>query len=165
MGLAHIGQITSHKGLKGKLTLKVKNKFDFNIKRIKFIYAEIKSNKTPFEVEKINLIKEGVYLVKLSEYDNRESTNQLVKKKIFIDEKLIINKLEQLENIVGFHIIEKNKKIGTVKDYYNQEQPILFCKIGNKEVLIPYVKNIVEKRDDINQYLYVNLPKGLLDLN
>ena len=113
MGLAHIGQITSHKGLKGNLTLKVNNKFDLNSKRIKFIYAEIKSNKIPFEVEKINLIKEGVYLVKLLEYDNRESTNQLVKKKIFIDEKIILNKLEELENLLGFNIIEKNNKIGT----------------------------------------------------
>ncbi len=165
MGLAHIGQITSHKGLKGNLTLKVNNKFDLNSKRIKFIYAEIKSNKIPFEVEKINLIKEGVYLVKLLEYDNRESTNQLVKKKIFIDEEIILNKLEELENLVGFNIIEKNNKIGTVKDYYNQEQPILFCKIGNKEVLIPYVKDIVQKRDDVKKNIYVNLPKGLLDLN
>ena len=58
MGLTHIGQITSHKGLKGNLTLKVKNKFDFDLKNLKFIYAEIKSNKIPFEIEKINIVKE-----------------------------------------------------------------------------------------------------------
>ena len=165
MGLTHIGQITSHKGLKGNLTLKVKNKFDFDLKNLKFIYAEIKSNKIPFEIEKINIVKEGVYLVKILEYENREASNHLIKKKIFLDEKLIINKLKELESIIGFNIIEKNKKIGKVKDYYNQEQPILFCKIGNKEVMIPYVKDIVEKRDDIKKNIYVNLPKGLLDLN
>ena len=89
----------------------------------------------------------------------------IVKKRFNQNEKIILNKLEELENLVGFNIIEKNNKIGTVKDYYNQEQPILFCKIGNKEVLIPYVKDIVEKRDDIKKNIYVNLPKGLLDLN
>ena len=31
--------------------------------------------------------------------------------------------------------------------------------------MIPYVKDIVEKRDDIKKNIYVNLPKGLLDLN
>ena len=73
--------------------------------------------------------------------------------------------IKELESIIGFNIIEKNKKIGKVKDYYNQEQPILFCKIGNKEVMIPYAKDIVEKRDDIKKNIYVKLPKGLLDLN
>lgn len=31
--------------------------------------------------------------------------------------------------------------------------------------MIPYVKDIVEKRDDIKKNIYVKLPKGLLDLN
>ena len=121
-------------GKKRRFNPKTLNKKDDSKQRLNILYnfakameGHLKSNKIPFEIKKINIVKEGMYLVKILEYENRAASNHLIKKKIFVDEKLIINKLKELENLVGFNIIEKNNKIGTVKDYYNQEQPILFC--------------------------------------
>ena len=85
--------------------------------------------------------------------------------KVFLRSKEVKNINDELEKILYYKLVEENIQIGFIKNYINQKQPILFCEVNKKEVLIPYVKEIIVKTDHINQKIHVKIPKGLLDLN
>ena len=55
--------------------------------------------------------------------------------------------------------------IGFIKNFYEKNQPIIFCEINKKEALIPFVNEIIKSIDHLNHKIHVKIPKGLLDLN
>ena len=52
------------------------------------------------------------------------------------------------------------------KDLITENNNLIVIRLNqnNKDVLIPFVKEIVTKIDRKNKYLVINPPKGLLDL-
>ena len=58
------------------------------------------------------------------------------------------------------------KKIGKVIDLENEKNNLLVIKLfkNQKEVLIPFVEEIVPLVDIKNNFLIINPPKGLLEL-
>ena len=74
-------------------------------------------------------------------------------------------KENKIERILDFEIIENNKIIGKVKDYYEKKiQPLIVTEIEQKEILIPYDNNIIKKIDYKKKKIFVELPKGLLEI-
>ena len=81
------------------------------------------------------------------------------------EEKKCQKKENKIERILDFEIIENNKIIGTVKDYYEKKiQPLIVTEIEQKEILIPYDNNIIKKIDYKKKKIFVELPKGLLEI-
>ncbi len=165
MGFSHIGQIIKHKGLNGHVVLKLNFGIRFNHQEIKSLYIDLNNNKVPFIIDVISKINDNHYLLKFTELNNREETNKTIDKDIYIDE--VSNNINQsgLAKIIDYEIFENNKAIGIVKNFHEKNQPIIFCEINNKEVLLPFVYEIIETVDHLNKRIHVKIPKGLLDLN
>ena len=163
MGFTHIGKIIKHKGLKGHLILRITKGYKF--KEINTIHIELESSKIPFSLENFSKINSTHYQIKIRDYQRRESNQKFINMKVFLRSKEVKNINDELEKILYYKLVEENIQIGFIKNYINQKQPILFCEVNKKEVLIPYVKEIIVKTDHINQKIHVKIPKGLLDLN
>ena len=132
----------------------------------KFIYINKDANLIPFKIINLTSIKNNLK-IELEDIDNQNSASKYIGMEIYLNrENISVTKTtDDPQNILGYQIIENKKVLGIVEDYYEKKiQPIITTKINNKEILIPYDNNIIYKIDSNMKKIYVNLPRGLLDI-
>ncbi len=170
-----VGVITSCHGIKGQIKVKSLSDFEerFLIPGIRWLQ---KDNEPPLKIELTSGYKQPgkeTFIIKLKGIDTRNHADQLKKYKILVK----TNKLPNLKK-EEFHLLElinlqvktlKNnelKIIGKVINLENEKNNLLVIEIfeNNKQVLIPFVKEIVPLIDIDNNFLIINPPKGLLEL-
>ena len=170
-----VGLITSCHGIKGQV--KVKSLSDFEERFLKpGIRWLQKENEPPSKIELISGFKQPgkeTFVIKLKDINSRNHAEQLKKFKILVktDE---LPKLKKEE----FHLLElinlkvntlendKLNTIGKVINLENEKNNLLVIKLfkNQKEVFIPFVKEIVPIVDIKNNFIIINPPNGLLDL-
>ena len=170
-----VGVITSVLGLDGKLKIKSLSDFDERFTKPGQRWLR-KNQEKPILFELISGFKQPgkeIFIVKLKNIDNRTQAESLKNYKFLIKTN-DIPKLEEGE----FHIsqlinlkvkIFENKEykvIGEVCDFDNEKNSLLKVKLidTDKEVLVPFVSEIVPEVDIKNKFLIVTPPKGLLEL-
>ena len=170
-----VGFITSCHGINGQV--KVKSLSDFEERFLKPGMRWLqKEDEPPSKIELISGFKQPgkeTFIVKLKEINSRNHAEQLKKFKILVktDE---LPKLKEEE----FHLLElinlkvntlendKLNTIGKVINLENEKNNLLVIKLfkNQKEVFIPFVKEIVPIVDIKNNFIIINPPNGLLDL-
>jgi len=170
-----VGLITSCHGINGQV--KVKSLSDFEERFLKPGMRWLqKENEPPSKIELISGFKQPgkeAFIVKLQGINTRNDAEQLKKFKILVktDE---LPKLKKEE----FHLLElmnldvktldndKLKIIGKVINLENEKNNLLVIELfeNQKQVLIPFVQEIVPLVDIKNNFLIINPPKGLLEL-
>ena len=170
-----VGLITSPQGVNGKI--KVKSLSDFQERFTKPGKRWLqKGNETPKEFELTSGFKKPgkeSFIITFKEIKNRDQVENLKGYKILvkIDSIPKLNKeefhLTQLVNL-QVKILENNKLhiIGKVINLENEKNNLLVIQLlkNNKEVLVPFVKEIVPVIDIKNKFIIVSLPAGLLEL-
>ena len=170
-----VGLITSCHGINGQV--KVKSLSDFEER---FLQPGIrwlqKENKPPSKIELISGFKQPgkeTFIVKFQGINTRNHAEQLKKFKILVKADTL-PKLKKEE----FHLLElinlevktlendELKKIGKVINLENEKNNLLVIELfkNQKEVFIPFVKEIVPLVDIKNKFLIVSPPNGLLEL-
>jgi 16S rRNA processing protein RimM len=165
MGLTHLGQIIKHKGLDGNVVFKLNFGINFNYQKTKSLFINLNNSKVPIQIEKIKKIDSYHYLLKFCDLNRREETQKTINKDVFIEQISNKSNLTELSKIIDYKIYEDGKMIGFIKNFYEKNQPIIFCEINKKEALIPFVNEIIKSIDHLNHKIHVKIPKGLLDLN
>ena len=170
-----VGLITSCHGINGQI--KVKSLSDFEERFVKPGMRWLqKENEPPSGIELISGYKhpsKETFIVKLQGVNTRNRAEQLKKSKILVK----TDKLPKLKK-EEFHLLElldmevktqennELKIIGKVINLENEKNNLLVIELLNnqKEVLIPFVKEIVPLIDIKNNFLIINPPNGLLEL-
>ena len=170
-----VGVITSVHGLDGKLKIKSLSDFDERFTQTGQRWLQ-KNQEKPILFELISGFKQPgkeIYIVKLKNVDNRTQAESLKNYKFLIkaDD---IPKLDEGEFHISqlinlkVKIFENNefKVIGEVCDFDNEKNSLLKVKLidTDKEVLVPFVSEIVPEVDIKNKFLIITPPKGLLEL-
>ena len=113
------------------------------------------------------------FIISLEGIKNRNDADNLKKYKLLVksndmpklkDNEFHLNQLLDLD--VKLFVEGEIKIIGKVVDLITENNNLLVIRLlqNNKDVLIPFVKEIVTTIDRRNKYLVINPPKGLLDL-
>ena len=170
-----VGLITSSHGINGQL--KVKSLTDFEERFLKpGIRWLQKERETPAKIELTSGYRQPgkeTFIIKVQGISTRNRAEQLKKYKILVKADTL-PKLQKEE----FHLLElvnlevktlendKLKKIGKVINLENEKNNLLVIELfkNQKEVLIPFVKEIVPLVDIKNNFLIINPPNGLLEL-
>ena len=170
-----VGLITSCHGIKGHL--KVKSLTDFEERFLKPGMRWLqKENEPPLEMKLTSGFKQpgrATFIISLEGINSRNDAEQLKKFKILVK----TDNLPRLQK-EEFHLLElinlqvktlendKLKIIGKVLDLENEKNNLLVIQLfkNQKEVLIPFVEEIVPLVDIKNNFLIINPPKGLLEL-
>ena len=170
-----VGIITSSHGIKGEL--KVKSLSDFSERFTK-------SGKRWLQIDKEepilhNLISgykkpgKDLYIISLDKIKDKDSAERLKNYKLLVESNNIPKlkeeefHLNQLLNLtVKIQQEDKIKIIGEVIDLLNEQNNLLEIKIyeNSKNVLIPFVKEIIPIIDLKKKFILINPPKGLLEL-
>ena len=170
-----VGLITSCHGINGQVKVKSLSDFEerFSKPGIRWLQKE---NEYPSKIELISGFKQPgkkTYIVKLQGIDTRTHAEKLKKFKILVK----TDKLPKLKKD-EFHLLElinlkvktlennEYKIIGKVINLDNEKNNLLVIKLfkNQKNVLIPFVKEIVPLVDIKNNFLIINPPNGLLEL-
>jgi len=170
-----VGLITSCHGINGQV--KVKSLSDFEERFLKpGIRWLQKENESPSKIELTSGYKQPgkeTFVIKLQGINTRNQAEELKKYKILVK----TNSLPKLKK-EEFHLLElvnlqvktlendELKIIGKVIDLENEKNNLLVVKLfkNQKDVLIPFVEEIVPLVDIKNNFLIINPPKGLLEL-
>ena len=170
-----VGLITSTHGINGKI--KVKSLSDFEERFIKPGKRWIQKEKeVPLELELTSGFKQPgkeAFIISFKGINNRNQAEKLKSYKILvkIDDIPKLKKeefhLSELLNL-KVKILENNQLqiIGKVINLENEKNNLLVIKLlkNNKEVLVPFVKEIIPVVDIKNKFIIITPPLGLLEL-
>ncbi len=163
-----VGTILKPKGLKGELHLYV----DFEgLGDIKFstIFIETTGKLVPYFVSSIKYLQKNAAYLVLEDIDTIEKASLLVKKHIYLPNKLKPKKKKSeftLMDLVGFTAIDEDEgELGVITDIHEYpKQLIAAVTFKNCEVLFPLNEEIIKGIDVVKEIVTVDLPEGLLDI-
>jgi len=170
-----VGIITSSHGVKG--ALKVKSLSDFSERFTKPGKRWLQIDKEEPILHKLNsgYKKPGkdLFIISLDEIKDKESAEKLKNYRLLVEsdnipklkkEEFHLNQLLNLK--VKIEQDNKIKTIGEVIDLLNEQNTLLEIKIyeNNKNILIPFVKEIIPIIDLKKNFILINPPQGLLEL-
>ena len=163
MNLIKIGKIVNTHGIKGEL--RILSKFPYKdkvfINNMK-IYIDKK------DIEIINTYRrhKKFDMITLKGYNNINEVLKYKGKYVYIDSsdiKLDNNKYLD-EELIGLTVIYENVEKGIIKDIERYDKTVLFnIKGNNKNYLIPYNDNLIDKIDINNKKIYIKDIKGLFE--
>ena len=170
-----VGEITSPHGIHGKLRVKSLSDFEERFTKPGSRWLEQgKEEPTQFELT-YGYKKPGkdIYIVTFKGISFRDQAEKLTKHKILVkktdlptlkDGEFHINQLLKLK--VKLICNNEMKIIGEVCDLINDSNNLLVINIyeTNKNILVPFVREIVPIICKEENYIIINPPKGLLDL-
>jgi len=170
-----VGFITSCHGVNGQVKVKSLSDFEERFLEPGMRWLQ-KENEPPSEIELLSGFKQPgkeTFVVKLQGINTRNHAEQLKKVKILV-------RTDKLPNLKKgeFHLLElinlevktlennELKIIGKVINLENEKNNLLVIELfkNQKQVLIPFVREIVPIVDIKNNFLIINPPNGLLDL-
>ena len=170
-----IGIITSSHGVKGKLNIKSLSDFKERFTQPGSRWLQ-KSDEEPIEYKLISgFQKPGKesFIISLKGITDRTEADNLKQYKLLVksndipklkDDEFHLNQL--LDCDVKLHDETEIKVIGKVVDLITESNNLIVIRLNenNRNVLIPFVREIVTTIDKKNKYLIIDPPKGLLDL-
>ncbi len=170
-----IGVITSSHGVAGKLNIKSLSDFNERFTKPGTRWIQ-KYNEEPIPFKLTSGFQKpgkDSFIISLEGIKNRNEADNLKQYKLLVKSndmpKLKDNEfhLNQLLNLDVKLLVESEiKVIGKVVDLITENNNLIVIRLNqnNKDVLIPFVKEIVTTIDRKNNYLVINPPQGLLDL-
>ncbi|PJJ55038.1 ribosome maturation factor RimM [Hymenobacter chitinivorans] len=139
---------------------------------LKSVYLELpgKPGKlVEYGVDKLQPQADDRALLKLTGIDSIEAAEPLRNAKLYRP----LAELPKLEDdqfyfhdVIGYTVVDAVLgELGTVETFYEMpQQDLMGMRYKGKEVLVPVVDELVERADQAEKKLYVNLPEGLLDV-
>ena len=170
-----VGFITSCHGINGQVKVKSLSDFDERFLKSGIRWLQ-KENEPPSEINLLSGFKQPgkeIFVVKLEGINTRNHAERLKKFKILVKtDKLPKLKKEEfhLLELINLEVktLENNelKTIGKVINLENEKNNLLVIELlkNQKEVLIPFVQEIVPLVDIKNNFLIIRPPSGLLEL-
>jgi len=163
-----IGSVLKTKGLKGEMQLYV----DFDgLDAIKFnaLFIEVGGKLAPYFVQSIKYNQKNSAYLYLEDVDTVEKASVLVKKDIYLPNKLKPKKKKEeftLKDLKGFIAVdEQHGELGEIADILEYPQQILAAvQYQGKEVLFPLNTTFIKGIDVEGGEVYLDLPEGLLDI-
>ncbi len=170
-----VGEITSPHGINGKLRVKSFSDFEERFTKPGLRWLQ-KDKEEPIKFELISGYQKpgrDIFIVTFKGVNYRDQAEKLIKQKILVkntdipklkDGEFHINQLLNLK--VKLNCNKEMKIIGEVCDLINDNNNLLVVYLyqTNKNILIPFVKEIVPIICEEENYIIIDPPKGLLDL-
>lgn len=165
----NLGYIAKLHGFKGEVSffLDVTDPFEYD--SLKQVYIDINGFLTPFFINSIQIKPKSFATVKLEGVNSENDALPLVRKNIYLP----LSSLPELtgkqfydHEVVGFELHDASfGLVGIIQQIIDLPvNPLIQVDANGKEVLIPFVKNLVQSVDRSNKILHVAAPEGLIGI-
>ena len=170
-----IGIITSSHGLEGKLNIKSLSDFEERFTQPGKRWIQ-KYDEEPIPYKLISGSQKpgkDSFIISFEGINDRNAADNLKQYKLLVkgndmpklkDNEFHLNQLLGLD--VKLYVKSEIKIIGKVIDLLTENNTLIVIRLNqtNKNVLVPFVKEIVTTINKKNKFLIIDPPKGLLDL-
>src|ERR1700752_3564277 len=124
MNTQEIGYISKTHGLKGQVTLRLKEDIFIDEEKITSIFLDINGSQVPYFVEEIKSTNTG-YLVKFENIDSVDTSKKLIGKTAYCLEDFITEDEETLKYFIGYTVTEsKHANIGNIVDIDDKTEKV-----------------------------------------
>ncbi|MEO6148676.1 MAG: ribosome maturation factor RimM [Mucilaginibacter sp.] len=163
-----IGSILKTKGLKGEMQLYV-DIDGLNAIKFKAVFVDMAGKLVPYFVKSVKYPMPGTVYLNLEDVDTIEKASLLVKKNIYLPNKIKPKKKEEdftLMDLKGFTAVDIYEgELGVITDIHEYPQQLIATvTYKNCEVLFPLNEEIIKGIDIVQSIVTVDLPEGLLDI-
>lgn len=164
-----IGKIRSLHGVKGEVLFEHKLPDDFDFDSLEAILIELlPGSYIPFFIEEYQEINDHEVIVKLEEYNDRNSAMEIVNKNVYAPPGMETPEETNSPwaNLKGAELYDQyDTHIGTIQNMIeNGAQLLLEVKGPKKEYLIPFAEVLILNYNRESNHLQLELADGLLDL-
>lgn len=162
-----LGYIAKLHGFKGEVSLFLDVTDPEEYPKLDSILIEINGVLTPFFVTSYQLKNKGFASVKLEGVNSENDAKPLLRKSVYLP----LTTLPELSGknfydheVVGFEVVDiSHGPIGKIIQIIDLPvNPLIQVDANGKEVLIPFVQDLVQEVDRTNKKLIVKTPEGLL---
>jgi 16S rRNA processing protein RimM len=165
----HLGYVAKLHGYKGEVSLflDVTNPEDYT--GLDAVYIELGGQLTPFFIENFKLKNKGYAAVKFEGVDTENDARILLRKSLFLPSE-ILPELSGTEfydhEVIGFQVKDSSfGPVGVIENVIDlQANPLLQIMNGEKEVLIPLLKDLVQEIDRKKKIMVIKAPEGLIEM-
>jgi 16S rRNA processing protein RimM len=168
---AHIllGHILKAYGFDGTVTVKIDEAFKTKIPEMESVFLEIDGRPVPFFISESEITGTEIIRLKFRGYDSFEKINEFTGCRVLLA-KAGTGRRKGLNSssLTGFTVfLPGNRLIGTVTDILeNPGQILLILKSANEdEILIPFHEDLIISIDKKKQFIVMELPEGLTEIN
>jgi len=162
-----IAKIDQVYGKTGYVKLQSYSDFPERFLKLKNVYIDFWGDKKTFFVEDFKNLN-GKFVIKFEKFDALREVQVLIDREIYIDEK---EKVELPDNhffihdLIGSEVLVEEEKIGIVSDVMKGKanDVLVISTYDEKEKMIPFVLNFIEKLDAVNKKLILNISKDFFD--
>lgn len=170
--LIYAGKLGKAHGLKGELKIYPEEAFEEDLMQMDFLLLQTANQMLPFFIE--NIRGEGFLIVKFEGYNDRGQVLELEKKDFYFKKELLLYPLDEYTQeeeseygyLTGYKSVDTSGNdlgvISAVEEYPQQEMATIVK--GEKSCLIPLVRAFIQKIDDSQKIIVLDLPEGLMDL-
>jgi 16S rRNA processing protein RimM len=162
-----IGKVLDIHGFEGELIIHFSKPVE-SLKEKELFFVLIDGIHVPFFIEHTYKKSNARLAVKFKDL-NKNSAKELINGVVFTESTNISEpEAEENEYLIGFELYDNNEYAGKITDVLKMsanELVEIFHEAKQKEVLIPYHKDLIEKIDDENRKIYFRLPEGIFDIN
>ena len=163
-----IGTVVSKHGFKGSIKV---NLLSIKFKRvpdIDFIFIDIDNCFIPFKVDNLSFSNDKCVILKLQEINSDNEVSEVISRSVYLDKKYSksIDKEDFLyDEFLNFLVYKDSKKIGKIVNVISSlPQPVFEILINDKKFMVPIHNDFIEKIDRENQFIFLVIPDGLLEI-
>ncbi len=165
--LIQIGVILKAHGVRGVMKAAVEPFYIGVVPELEAIFIKTAQNEIlPFFIETAEVISGETVLLKLEDISGREQVAPLIQSGIMVREEDLDGVAVEEDSWIGFLIIDTTLgEIGKIQDILEMPQQDLAKVLHDtKELLIPLHEDLIDKVDEKNQKIFMNLPEGLTEV-
>lgn len=167
-----VGKIVNTQGIKGEVRVIANTDFPENrFRKTALLYIQTKTTEVPVVIEKARQHK-NFQILKFENLDDINAVECYKGATLLIDaadrpEDELAEDEFYYKDIIGLSVVEAETKItyGTVKEIMSlgPNDVWVIQTPAHKEILMPYLKSVVQKVDLEAKTAYVEMPEGLID--
>ena len=138
---------------------------NFNVIKAKTVFIKIDESYIPFKLKNSTPYKKNLFKFSLFNINDENKAKSLLKKEVYIKKDELIKNDNDLDFLVSFNLYNKKTFIGPIIATVKKVgQDLIVVDYNNKNILIPFAKDLISDIDKKKQILIMNLPTGLLEI-
>ena len=167
MNLRSLGTVSRSHGLKGAFKINITVEGNPQLEENEPIFIQLQGGSVPFFMEEVFMRTARSVVVKVEDVESIEATESLVGKEILLpSDKFSEPEKDDPNTLIGLEVHDVNHGvIGKISGIMSLPQhAVLEVENGDKQILIPYVDDIVTDIDLKKKCVTVETPDGLIAL-
>jgi 16S rRNA processing protein RimM len=163
----HLGYIAKLHGFKGEVSLFLDVTNPLEYENLDKIFVDINGFLTPFFIKSLTLRPKSQATLKIDGINSDKEAQQILKRSVYlplVDLPQLSGKNFYDHEVVGFDLIDLTfGKVGVIQQIIDLPvNPLIQVDASGKEVLIPFVKDLIQEVKRNEKQLIVKAPEGLI---